>query len=77
MNLSSPQTKFLGLAAILSALGGALNLLFDGNPATNPDWATVGAAIASGWGLIIARQNNVSSEEAGAKPVISPLEPKV
>ena len=56
-----------GIAVILSALAGALTALTDGNPATNPDWVALGGAIAGGWALIQARDNKVSSEQAGIK----------
>ena len=62
------QTKMMGLASILAAISSALTAMFDGNPATNPDWSLVAAAITAGVGNFLSRQNNVTSEEAGAKP---------
>lgn len=64
--MKSWKTTVGGIGAILAAIGGALNLLFDNNPATNPDWGIVATAVMTGFGLIFARDNNVSSEEAGA-----------
>lgn len=61
------KTTAGGIGAILAAVGGAVNLLFDGNPATNPDWTTVIASVTAGFGLIFARDNAVTSEDAGAK----------
>ena len=61
------RTSFLGVLAILSALIGAANALLDGNEATNVDYPTLLAALAAGWGLVHARDNRVTSEEAGAK----------
>ena len=65
--MSSPRTTITGILAILAALAGAGQALFDGNAATNPDWATVGAAVMAGVGLLTARDNKTSSEAAGAK----------
>ena len=69
MNLlnASWKTTVTGILAILAALVGAAQLVLDGNPATNPDWPTVFAAVVSGIGLIKARDHNVSSEQAGVK----------
>lgn len=61
------KTTMGGVGAILAAVGGALNLMFDGNPATNPDWTIVIAAVTTGIGLIFARDNNKSSEDVNAK----------
>jgi len=60
------KTTAGGISAILAAIAGAANLMLDNNPATNPDWSVVIAAVTTGFGLIFARDNNVSSEEAGA-----------
>lgn len=65
--MKSWRTTTAGLTAILIALLGALATLVDSNPATNPDWPTVIAACMAGVGLIKARDNEVSSESAGAK----------
>ena len=62
MNITSIQTKLAGLGAILAAISSVIIALTDNNPQTNPDWATTSAAIAAGWGLMVARQNNVSSK---------------
>lgn len=61
------KTTAGGVGAILAAVGGAVSLMFDGNPNTNPDWTSVIAAVTAGFGLIFARDNSVSSEDAGAK----------
>lgn len=65
--MSSLKTTTLGILTMLTAISGAIIAMIDNNPATNPDWAAVVAAITAGVGLIAARDNNVSSETAGAK----------
>jgi len=61
------RTTALGVSTILVALGNAAIAWLDGNPNTNVDFAVLVAAITSGAGLIMARDNKVSSEDAGAK----------
>lgn len=60
----SPKTTVAGIAAILTALGIAITALTDADPATMPDWNTVVAAVV-GLGLVLSRDNDVSSEDAG------------
>jgi hypothetical protein len=61
------RTTAAGLAAILAAVGTACVALFDADPLTLPDWGAVAAAVMAGIGLLAARDNRVSSEQAGAK----------
>lgn len=63
---SSWKTTAAGIGAILVAVGSALTATFDADPATVADWGAVVAAIIAGVGLIMARDNNVTSEQAGA-----------
>jgi len=65
--VKSWKTTVFGICAILTAVAGAVKLLVDNDPATNPDWTAVCAAVAAGIGLIAARDNNKSSESVGAK----------
>ena len=65
--MKSWRTTTTGFLAIAAALCGAGIALLDGNPNTNPDWASVSAAIMAGVGLITARDNTVTSEQAGVK----------
>lgn len=61
------KTSAAGIGAVLVAVGSALTAMFDNDPATLPDWGAVVAALIAGIGLLFARDNNVSSEAAGAK----------
>lgn len=49
------NTTMAGIGSILVALGALLTALFDGDPATSPDYATAVAAIVAGVGLIFAK----------------------
>lgn len=61
------KTTAAGIAAIVAAAATAVVALFDADPTTVPDWGAVAAAVMAGLGLLFARDNNVSSESAGAK----------
>lgn len=62
MKIKSWKTTLAGVAAILTAVGMGVDTYPD------IDWAVTGTAIAAGLGLIFARDNGVTSEQAGAKP---------
>jgi len=66
MKQASWKTTVAGIAAIVTALASAVGALFDSDPTTLPDWGAVAAAVMAGIGLIAARDNDVSSEKAGA-----------
>jgi hypothetical protein len=65
--MKSWKTTVAGIGAILVAVGSALSAMFDADPSTVADWGAVVAAIIAGVGLIAARDNGVSSEDAGIK----------
>jgi hypothetical protein len=65
--MKSWKTTTTGALAIIAALASAAQLLLDGNPATNPDYTAIGAAVMAGIGLMSARDANVSSEQQGVK----------
>jgi hypothetical protein len=53
--MKNTKTTLAGIGAVLVAIGGALNALFDGDPTTNLDITTTIAAVTAGIGLIMAR----------------------
>lgn len=69
--LKSWRTTTTGVLAIIAAIVSAAQMLIDGNPATNPDWSAVAAAVIAGIGLVTARDNKVSSEQVGAVPTVA------
>lgn len=68
LTTGSWRTRILGLASLLTLVGAAAKALLDGDTATNVDWSVTGPGIGVAWAAILARDDKVSSEEAGAKP---------
>ena len=62
--MKSYKTTLAGIAAILVAAASVLTGVSEG---TAIDWTAVIGAVIAGVGLIAARDNNVTSEQAGAK----------
>ena len=65
--MKSWKTTTAGIAAFITVLAGAVSAQFDADLSTVADWNAVVFAGIILIGLIKARDNNVSSEEAGAK----------
>jgi len=65
--MKSWRTSLGGLGMILSAVGFALKASFDNDPSTVINIEGTIAAISGGLALLFARDNKVSSEDAGAK----------
>lgn len=65
--MKSWKTTTTGIITAVTAILSAIGLILDGNPQTNPDYAATIAAVTAGLGLVFARDNKVSSEDAGAK----------
>lgn len=61
------KTSAGGIGMILTAAGMIIKAYADGDPATVPDWPVLMPQIMGGLALLCARDNKVSSEEAGAK----------
>jgi len=51
------------VVAIVVAIGGAINLLADGNPATMPDWNAVAGQMAVGLGLMFSQDHKKEKQE--------------
>jgi len=64
--MTSWKTTTAGVGAILIAVGSALSAQFDNDPTSVADWGAVIAAVIAGVGLLFARDNKVTSEQAGA-----------
>ncbi len=64
--MQSWKTTLAGIAAIVAAVATAVSAHFDNDPATLPDWTMVIAVITAGVGLVLARDNDKSSEQVGA-----------
>jgi hypothetical protein len=65
--MKSWKTTIAGVGAILTAVGHALSALFDNDPSTVVQLDVTVGAILAGVGLIAARDNGVTSEQAGVK----------
>lgn len=65
--MKSWKTTVAGVLTAIIPVLNAVQAFIDGDPATVPDWGLAIAAVTAGLGLIFARDNSVSSEEAGAK----------
>lgn len=61
------RTAAAGVVAFIVALGTALMAQWDGEASTEPNWNVVVVALITMIGLLTARDNNVSDEEAEAK----------
>lgn len=67
MNVKSWRTTAAAVAGLLVLLGNAATALLDSDPATMPNWDAIFVMGAPLVGLLFARDNSVSSEDAGAK----------
>lgn len=65
--MKSWRTTTLGILGIVGLVVAAAKALIDGDPNTNPDWGIIATQIPLCWAAIVARDNKVTSEAAGAK----------
>ena len=64
---NSPKTTLGGIILLLGVLFSQLGTFFDADPLTNPDWGMIAGAVGAFWAFLKARDNDVSSEKAGAQ----------
>ncbi|RMF95501.1 MAG: hypothetical protein D6727_10635 [Gammaproteobacteria bacterium] len=65
--MKSWKTTLAGIAAIVAAIALAIAHQFDSDPTTAADWSAVITALTAGVGLVLARDNDKTSEQAGAR----------
>ena len=65
--MKSWKTTIAGVLTATGAICVALVAMLDDNSATIADWGNVVALISIAYGLIMARDNSVTSKKAGAK----------
>ncbi len=65
--MKSWKTTLSGVITLVALAGPQMQTLLDGDPGTGPQWGIVMAAVSAFVGLLKARDNDVSSEAAGAK----------
>lgn len=66
--MASWKTTVCGILSIVAAGATLVAIpLLDSDPLTVPNWTAFVAAVTAGIGLIFARDNGVTSEQAGAK----------
>ena len=61
------KTSTAGIALIVAAVATAVSHQFDADPVTVADWSAVIGLVVGGVAALFARDNDVSSEKAGAK----------
>ncbi len=66
--MKSWKTSLSGIAGIVGLIATGLSAQFDNDPATVAQWSIIIPAIIPAIGMLFARDNNVTSEQAGAKP---------
>ena len=65
--MKSWKTTAAGVVAFIAAASTQVSAMIDGDPLTNPEWGVVIASFMVLVGLFSARDNGVTSEQAGAK----------
>lgn len=63
----SPRTTAGGIAALVALIASAVNLMMDGDPATNPDWSVIVPAAIGFGSLIFARDQKQHEDDEEEK----------
>jgi hypothetical protein len=63
---ASWRTSVFGAGGLVAVIAATATALTDGKPETSPDWGAVVGALMACAGLFFARDDKVSSEQAGA-----------
>lgn len=66
MKIKSWKTAAAGAAAIIIAIASLVQAQFDGDPNTVPNFEVAFSAVMAGLVGLFARDNDVTSEQAGA-----------
>jgi hypothetical protein len=68
---TSRNLTVLGIATVLGALAQLALAIFDGDPATNPDWTVTITALSAGVGMILGKgaASTGGTVDAAGKPV--------
>ena len=65
--MKSWKTTLAGIMSFITITWGQGQFMIDTDPMTNPDWGIIVGAFTILLGFLTARDNDVSSENAGAK----------
>lgn len=60
------RTTLAGVLTLIGVLATQAGAYFDDDPTTAIDWKIVAPALTAAAGLLFSRDNNVTSEQAGA-----------
>ena len=64
--MNNRNTTIAGIGTILVAVGSVLTAMFDGDAATNADFASAVAAVIAGVGLILAKDAKAPADTTTA-----------
>lgn len=65
--MKSWKTTLAGIMSFITLSWTQVQFLLDTDPLTNPDWGIIIGAVTVLSGLLFARDNDVTSKEAGAE----------
>ena len=71
----SPKTTWAAILSFIAILATQVGYLLDADPATTINWQVIAAQVPIIWGLIVARDNDKTSEAVGVKKEEKKLPP--